>query len=224
MQVGQDRGLFSTIGSAAVRTALPDLFPRRDPQRNDQREVHTSTEGLPFLELTAQVEEPYWLAAAQNGEPQALERLFQTYHGPVYALCYRMLSRADDAEDATQSTFVGAFRALAQFRGRSTLKTWLYRIAVNESLNLLRQRRGAPAMLPDDATSTDTAPDIVEKQAVQLVLQRMRLEQRLPLILFYWEELSCEEIAGVLNISVSAAKMRLKRAREEFQRQYVGER
>lgn len=185
--------------------------------------MQTLTEGLPFSDMMVQVEEPRWLAAAQQGDPQALERMFQAYHRPVYALCYRMLSRAADAEDATQAAFVGAFRSLPRFRGHSSLKTWLYKIAVNEALNLLRQRRSAPVPYEADPPTRDTAPDIVQRAAVQAVLGRMRPEQRLVLILFYWEDLSCEEIANVVDISVSAAKMRLKRAREEFQRQYGGE-
>jgi RNA polymerase sigma-70 factor (ECF subfamily) len=185
--------------------------------------MRTSTDGLLFSEMTAQLEEPRWLAAAQRGDPRALERLFQTYHRAVYTLCYRMVSRAEDAEDATQATFVGAFRGLPKFRGHSSLKTWIYRIAVNESLNLLRQRRSTPLLLDDDAVICDNANGIVEKAAVQVALRQMRPEQRLVLILFYWEELSCEEIAQVVDISQSAAKMRLKRAREEFQRRYGGE-
>ena len=185
--------------------------------------MQLSTKGLPFGNMTAHLEEPRWLAAAQQGEPSALECLFQTYHQPVYALCYRLLSRVEDAEDAAQATFVGAFRGLRRFRGASSLKTWLYRIAVNESLGILRERRRHPGPLADEWPMEDGSPDIIQKAAISTVIRRMRPEQRMVLILFYWEDLSCEEIATVVDISVSAAKMRLKRAREEFQRQYGGE-
>ena len=185
--------------------------------------MQTSTEGLTFGEMVAQLEEPRWLAAAQQGESEALERLFQTYHRSVYALCYRILSRADDAEDAAQSAFVCAFRGLSRFRAQSSLKTWIYRIAVNESVNLLRRRRNAPDALAEDSPGAAFAADFVQKAAVQSVLRNMRPDQRLALILFYWEDLSCEEIAQVMDISLSAAKMRLKRAREEFQRRYRSE-
>jgi RNA polymerase sigma-70 factor (ECF subfamily) len=173
--------------------------------------------------MTAHLDEPRRVAAARLGEPQALEWVFQTYHRSVYALCFRLLSRADDAEDAAQATFVRAFRGLGSFRGGSTLKTWLYRIAVNESLNLLRQRRRAPERLPEAWPAADRAGEIVQRRDVAAVLQRLRPDQRLVLILFYWEDLSCEEIAAVMEVSHSAAKMRLKRAREEFRRQYGGE-
>jgi RNA polymerase sigma-70 factor (ECF subfamily) len=202
------------------RESLNPAFQGRAPRRKHQRRMRTSTDGLLFSEMTAQVEEPCWLAAAQRGDTRALERLFQTYHRAVYALCYRIVCRAEDAEDATQATFVGAFRGLAKFRGQSSLKTWIYRIAVNESLNLLRQRRSTPMFLDDDAVFCDHGRGIVEKEAVHAILRQMRPEQRLILILFYWEELSCDEIAQVVDISLSAAKMRLKRAREEFQTRY----
>ncbi len=185
--------------------------------------MQITTKGLPRGDRSAHLGEPEWVAAARLGDPSALEWLFQTYQQSVYSLCYRLLSSADDAEDAAQSTFVGAFRGLSRFRGGSSLKTWLYRIAVNESLNLLRRRRHDPAPLDFEMKTEDGSPDVIQKAAISAVIRRMRPEQRLVLILFYWEDLSCEELAMVLDISVSAAKMRLKRAREEFQRQYGGE-
>ena len=95
------------------------------------------------------VEEQRWLDAAQHGEEWALEQFFQCYQPAVYALCYRLLGRAEDAEDATQAAFVRAFVALPKFRGGSQVKTWLYRIAVNEALGLLRKRGNAPVELDE---------------------------------------------------------------------------
>jgi len=185
--------------------------------------MQSSTDGIVLNDMTAHLDESVRLAAARLGEPNALEWLFQTYHRPVYALCYRLLSRVDDAEDATQAAFVGAFRSLSKFRGGSSVKTWLFRIAVNESLNLLRQRKRAAGPPARESPAPDETPEIVRRAAIASVLERMRPEQRILLVLFYWEDLSCEEIASVLNISLSAAKMRLKRARGEFQAQYGGE-
>jgi len=185
--------------------------------------MHISSEGIAISELTTCAEEPRWLAAAQHGEPQALEWIFQTYHRSIYSLCYRLLGRTADAEDATQTTFISAFRRLSDFRGQSSIKTWLYRIAVNESLTLLRHRRRSPCQLDEELGVGDGAAEIVEKAAIAATIARMRPEQRLILVLFYWEDLSCEEIAAISEISLSAAKMRLKRAREEFQRNYGSE-
>ena len=135
--------------------------------------------GLTFSESAAHLEEPQWLAAAQQGEPAALEWIFHTYHRPVYSLCYRLLSRAVDAEDAAQAAFVAAFKGLAKFRCQSSLKTWLYRIAVNESLTILRQRQRSPGQLDDKWSVRDGAPEIVrlrvckrQRDTVLLCLQQ----------------------------------------------------
>ena len=185
--------------------------------------MHSSSEGLPRSNMTPHLDDARRLVAAQQGDDAALEWVFRTYQRPVYTLCHRLLSRADDAEDATQATFVGAFRALSRFRGQSSLKTWLYRIAVTESLSILRRRRSLPDVLQDDVPVGDGAAAIIERTAVQAVMRAMRPEQRLVLVLFYWEDLSCEEISAVLGVSLSGAKMRLKRARDEFERQYGGD-
>src|SRR5690349_18149339 len=98
-------------------------------------------ESVLSLRVTARAEpsgEAAWLAAARTGEPWALERFYHAYQGQVHALCYRVLGRSEDAKDATQATFVRAFRELPRFRGESTAKTWIYRIAINEALSMLR--------------------------------------------------------------------------------------
>src|SRR5256885_1741092 len=97
--------------------------------------------------LPPRAEEPderRWLQSARRGELWALERLYQGYHAQVFALCSRLLGRAEDAEDAAQATFVRAFRALPGFRGDSSTRTWLFRIATNEALGMLRRRRESP--------------------------------------------------------------------------------
>lgn len=173
--------------------------------------------------ITIPLEEQTWLEAARQGEEWALEALYNAYHRPLYALCHRLLCRHEDAEDAMQTTFVKAFRALPKFRGKSAVKTWLYRIAVNEAITLQRQRRITPLAMPESVPTADPTRSIAGRLAVQATLATMKPEQRALLALLYWEEMSYEEIAAVLNISLSAVKMRLKRARDEFQKRYGGE-
>jgi RNA polymerase sigma-70 factor, ECF subfamily len=164
--------------------------------------------------------EETWLSAARAGEPWALERFYNSYQSQVYALCHRVLSRSEDAKDATQSTFVRAFRELPRFRGESTAKTWIYRIAINEALSMLRKRRDVPLPTDDPLPSPCGGPSIVEKLAVEDALSRTRPAHRTILVLRFWEELSYEEIAQVLGISLSAVKMRLLRARDDFRKCY----
>jgi RNA polymerase sigma-70 factor, ECF subfamily len=181
---------------------------------------------LPIKEtLEAPEGEAEWLAAARVGDPRALERFFHAYQAQVYTLCLRLLGCAEEAEDATQATFVQAFRALARFQGRSSVKTWLYRIAMNEALMLLRRRRHAPIMLDADfldaefMAADDTLP-IAERIVVQMALAQLTADHRIILVLRYWEQLEYEELSAVLNISLSAVKMRLSRARDAFRARY----
>jgi RNA polymerase sigma-70 factor (ECF subfamily) len=165
-------------------------------------------------------DERIWLMAARQGEPSALEQFYCDYHSAVYTLCYRMLGNEDDAQDAMQAAFVRAFRGLAGFRSESSLKTWLYRIAVNESVSLLRKRRGSPETLSDTLSRPDDAPGVTEKLSVEAALLHVSSDHRAILILRFWEELSYEEIVTILGISLPAVKMRIQRARLEFRKWY----
>src|SRR5947209_12614848 len=110
-------------------------------------------------------DEQAWLPAARRGEPWALERLYHCYQPQIYALCFRLLERAEDAEDAVQATFVRAFRALPRFRGESTARTWLYRIATNEALGILRRRRDPLMVEENSARGPDSTAVVVERLA-----------------------------------------------------------
>jgi RNA polymerase sigma-70 factor (ECF subfamily) len=165
-------------------------------------------------------DEQSWLPAARRGEPWALEQLYHRYQPPVYSLCFRLLGRAEDAEDAVQATFVRAFRALPRFRGESTARTWLYRIATNEALGILRRRRDTPPLEEETVSLPDRSGSVVERLAVREAMARLSPDHRAILVLRLWQELSYTEIAGVLGISLPAVKMRLNRARAEFRKYY----
>jgi RNA polymerase sigma-70 factor (ECF subfamily) len=170
---------------------------------------------MPFLPRVEAAEETVWLRAARLGESWALERFYHSYQTQIYALCRRLLGGAEDARDATQVTFMRAFRELPRFRGESSARTWLYRIAVNESLTMLRKRRESPLPV-DEESEPAREPEILQRLTVQSALERTRPAHRTILVLRFWEGLSYEEISGVLGITLSATKMRLKRARDEF--------
>jgi len=173
----------------------------------------------------ASTPQPAYLVAARAGEPDALAQLYTDYQPAVWRLCRRLLRREADAEDAMQSTFVKAFAALPRFRGDANLKTWLYKIAVNEATNLLRKRESV-ADTDDTATIEMVIEPLgmsdAERIAVRALLGTLKPDHRTILTLRYWEELSYEEIADVLSLPLPSVKMRLHRAKEAFRTQYVG--
>jgi|GEM_PF-272215 RNA polymerase sigma factor, sigma-70 family len=192
--------------------------------------------------------EQAWLPAARRGERWALAHFYETYYPMVWGLCRRLLRTEADAEDVLQSTFVKAFAALPRFRGESrngqggaTLKTWLYRIAVNEATSLLRRHAAAPLTmsLDDDrdqggyalaaaaAASPGGRPEgdgarVAEQVAVRELVSLLKPDHRAVLVLRFWEDLAYEEIAAVLELPLATVKMRLHRAKEEFRRLYSG--
>lgn len=169
--------------------------------------------------LSAHACEESWLPAARAGCPDALELFYRAYRRQVHGTCFRLLGNEEDALDATQAAFVRAFKELPRFRGESSARTWLYRIAVNEALTVIRRRR------PTADIETEQEPACqggcpVEQLAVRAALERMRPRMRVLLVLRFWEELDYREIARVTGMSLPGVKMGLHRARAEFKKCY----
>jgi RNA polymerase sigma-70 factor, ECF subfamily len=173
----------------------------------------------PFMRTDLACEES-WLASARQGDSRALEQLYEAYRRPIYALCFRLVGRREDAEDAMQAAFAQAFRSLGRFRGECALRTWIYRIAVNEATALLRGRSRTCAEIDLGDSGPDATEEAVRSLAVMAALEGIPPEQRAVLVLRYWEDLGYEEIAAVLRISLPAVKMRLSRAKAAFRKQY----
>lgn len=169
---------------------------------------------------TNTADDPRWMLAARKGESWALEAMYDEYKAPVYGLCFRLLCRVDDAEDCVQAAFIQAFRALPKFRGDSSVKSWLFRIAVNQATDILRKRKRSPAELDFEPAIPDSSRSVAERLAVMAALGRLKTDHRVVLILRFWQELSYEDIAGVLDAPLSTVKMRIKRAKDEFRSAY----
>ena len=184
------------------------------------------------------------LAALQAGDRAEFARLVEAYSGQVYRLALKMLHNPQDAEDILQETFIKAYNALPNFEGRSSLSTWLYRIATNEALMFLRKKR--PVQVSVDETIESDEGDERPRQIVdwcclpedELMSTEARANldrsvQQLPetlrtvFLLRDIEGLSTRETAEVLDISESAVKTRLSRARfklRELLSQYYADR
>jgi len=166
----------------------------------------------------------------QGGSGAAFDWLVTHYSGSVYSLVVGMVSESSDAADITQDVFLKAFRGIRGFRRGSSLKTWLYRIAVREALNhrrwLWRHHReqdsidgepvnGHAAIELEDAGSSpfDEAASHEVQQAVQKALQSVPEVFRSAVILRDLEGMSYDEVAEVLNVSVGTVKSRILRGR-----------
>ena len=150
--------------------------------------------------------------------------LFRRYQDYVWRICYRYVHNREDAEDLMQEVFFKAYRGLPDFKGDSSLKTWLSRISVNASLNKLRHWDRRPQesgesieelleFMPQDA---DAVPNWVQNPKAQImsqVLKELDSEEIELIQMKDLEELTYQEISQKLGISLSAAKMRVHRAR-----------
>jgi len=168
----------------------------------------------------------------------AFEELVALFERPVYALCFRLLGDSEEARDAAQETFLKVYRGLGGFRGEAGLKTWIYRIAINQAMNQKRwwRRRKREETISLDITrgqSDTTIGNLLpghgsspEAQAISSERERnvmralgeIREEYRIALMLREIDELSYEEIAQTLSISIGTVKSRIARGREELRR------
>jgi RNA polymerase sigma-70 factor (ECF subfamily) len=165
-----------------------------------------------------------------HGDLRAFELLVQRHKGHITANCRHITGEADESEDLAQDVFVKAFFGISQFEGRAKFRTWLQRIKINHCLNHIRKRKrkhfvevddpsveGSPALRAEGNPERDLMR-LSQKQKVRRVLEMMRDSLRVPLIMSDMDGLSYKEIAESLNLGLSATKMRIKRAREEFRR------
>jgi len=150
----------------------------------------------------------------REGDHATFNRIMEQYQKPIYYFIYRMTGNATDAEDLTQDTFVKAYLERENFRGESAVNTWIYRIAANLTKNHLRWhsiRRYATldAVLEFFSGESGENPvaerEILEKRLLRFV-QQLPARQRSVFILKYYNGLSHEEIAHILEISLSASK------------------
>jgi RNA polymerase sigma-70 factor (ECF subfamily) len=188
--------------------------------------------------------EQQFLERLRAGEGAAFNRLVEERHADVYALLYRLTEDAEEARDLSQEVFLQAFRNIAGFRGDADLRTWLYRIAVNQARNRWRwwkrRRRDrtvsldAPvgvsnetplsANLPgaDDGDPEQQTLRRERERALMTALRSLARPYREAIVLRDIEGLSYEEVAHALGISVGTVKSRLSRGRHELRRRLEG--
>jgi RNA polymerase sigma-70 factor (ECF subfamily) len=174
-------------------------------------------------------EEMAWVLQAQQGSDEAFTNLVDAYQKHVYNLCFRMLGEPESAEDAAQETFLRAYQHLHRYDRKRPFATWLLSIAAHYCIDCLRRRKFTIASLDQDEDESGLEfPDVdapnpesevvhsEQREQMQGLLKRLDSVDRAAIILRYWNDCSEAEIAETLNLTVSAVKSRLHRARREL--------
>lgn len=173
-------------------------------------------------------QEAVWLEQARKGDKVAFGKIIEAYQSPVFNLAYRMLNNAGEAEEAAQEAFIRAYTRLDSYNPNHKFSTWLLSITSNYCIDIIRKRRAIllsideplpphPALMSERQESPEARAIESEQQLlVQQLLQELPDDYRQAVVLRYWHELSYEEIAEIMETTVSAIKSRLFRARKQL--------
>jgi RNA polymerase sigma-70 factor (ECF subfamily) len=161
-----------------------------------------------------------------EGDSKAFAILVNRYKDLVFTLTIRMLKNREEAEEVSQDTFIKVYKSLSKFKGDSKFSTWIYKVAYNTSLDRIkRNRRQMSEVTIDEFTehqvkTIDNALDNLERdkqhKTIQDCLQLLPSEDSFLLTLFYFEDLSLEEISKIIGIEANTAKVKLFRSRKKL--------
>ena len=180
------------------------------------------------------VEEIELVKQARRGDLAAYDELVRRYQERVYATIYHMTANHEDANDLAQESFIKAYQALRSFKGGSSFYTWVYRIAVNKTINFLKQRRTKGQMSLDDLDfNAEHDPDLVAlisdktprrevalaelQEKLNAAMQKLSEPHRLVVTLHDVQGLSHEEIAKIMECNIGTVRSRLFYARQQLQ-------
>ncbi len=183
---------------------------------------------------TTPSEEAELVKRARKGDLGAYDKLVRRYQERIYATIYHMTSNHEDATDLAQEAFIKAYQALRSFKGGSSFYTWVYRIAVNKTINFLKQRRNRTQMSLDDLDlNAEHDPDLVAlisdktprrevgltelQEKLNAAMQKLSEPHRLVVTLHDVQGLSHEEIAEIMDCNVGTVRSRLFYARQQLQ-------
>jgi RNA polymerase sigma-70 factor (ECF subfamily) len=199
--------------------------PEKAPEKDSAEELGGEQQGPDDEKLVLK---------AQQGDVHAFDELVERYHGKIYGLTYNMTSNREDAEDLTQEVFVKAFQALPRFKGKSSFYTWLYRIAVNKTINYRKKRNRKRALSLDqfdqEIKTDEVYHDLTSKgsplrnvsltelqKKMNEALQTLSEKHRTVVVLHDMQGIPHEEIAKMVGASVGTIRSRLFYARRQMQ-------
>jgi len=167
----------------------------------------------------------------KKGDSSAFEEIILKYQDKIFNLCRHMLGNPDDAQDAAQDVFLKAYQALSKFQPEASLYTWLYRIATNTCIDYRRKpvfeslfghTEEGEKLIHDRPSDSPSPEKLVQSKQIDTALQKglgkLSPKLRAIIVLKEIEDLSYEEIAETLDISMGTVKSRIARAREELQK------
>ena len=179
-------------------------------------------------------EEQVLVRRARQGDLAAYDDLVRRYQERIYATIYHMTSNHEDANDLAQETFIKAFQALKSFKGGSSFYTWIYRIAVNKTINFLKQRKNRSHMSLNDLDfNAEHDPDLVAlvsdktprreaslaelQEKLNEAMQKLSEPHRLVVTLHDVQGLAHDEIADIMDCNIGTVRSRLFYARQQLQ-------
>ncbi len=180
------------------------------------------------------VDETALVKRARHGDLVAYDELVRRYQERIYATVYHMTANHEDANDLAQEAFIKAFQALKSFKGGSSFYTWVYRIAVNRTINFLKQRRHKAQMSLDDLDfNAEHDPDLIAlisdktprreaslaelQEKLNAAMQKLSEPHRMVVTLHDVQGLSHEEIAEIMDCNIGTVRSRLFYARQQLQ-------
>jgi RNA polymerase sigma-70 factor, ECF subfamily len=163
------------------------------------------------------IEDAKLVCESRQGNRESFERLLNRYEKPIFNAAYRVLHDYEDAKDVTQNVFLKAFENLEHFDSKYRFFSWIYRIAVNESINLCKSRRRLGAAEDTRVEERNTPENLLSRReqsgVVQAALMSLGFEYRMVIVLRHFNECSYREMSEILEISEKTVKSRLFTAR-----------
>jgi RNA polymerase sigma factor (sigma-70 family) len=173
----------------------------------------------------------------RNGDEKAFRELVESNQDNIYRTCYGILHDEMDADEITQEVFIEAFKSASNFKGESKISTWLYRIAINKSLNFLRAKKrrsflqfiglGPVVEVADDEVNFDIKSDRMREKKrmseIKLAIDLLPVNQRTAFLLHHINDLSYKEISETMLLSVSSVESLIFRAKKNIQKKILKE-
>src|SRR5437867_6868925 len=205
-----------------------NLFPAQDMENPVKTATATAASAFGDAEDTTLVQK------SRKGEMAAYDELVRRYQERIYATIYHMTSNHEDANDLAQEAFIKGYQALKSFKGGSSFYTWVYRIAVNKTINFLKQRKNRSQLSLDDIDfNAEHDPDLVAlisektprreinlaelQEKLNSAMQKLSQPHRLVVTLHDVQGLSHEEIAKIMDCNIGTVRSRLFYARQQMQ-------